>query len=74
VYLAARSESRAQEAIEKLYSEIPTLERGKLVWLPLDLADLDSVAKAAETIRENEARLDILSMFASTPKVRSLRC
>jgi NAD(P)-dependent dehydrogenase (short-subunit alcohol dehydrogenase family) len=61
VYLAARSEIRAQEAIEKLYSEIPSLEKGKIVWLPLDLSDLKGVAAAAETICKNETRLDILS-------------
>ena len=66
MYLAARNERRAREAIEKLYSEIPTLEEGKIVWLPLDLADLDNVSKAAETILKNEARLDLLSTLTAT--------
>ena len=44
VYLAARSEERAMGAISDL-----KVETGKeAIWLPLDLADLASVKKAAE--------------------------
>ena len=66
MYLAARSEKRAREAIEKLYAELTLLEEGKIVWLPLDLSDLNSVVKAAETIYKNETRLDILSTRIGT--------
>jgi NAD(P)-dependent dehydrogenase (short-subunit alcohol dehydrogenase family) len=45
VYLAARSTSRADEAIKAIKAEIPTAD---IVHLQLDLADLNSVKKAAE--------------------------
>jgi enoyl-[acyl-carrier-protein] reductase (NADH) len=61
VYLAARSESKAQAAIEKLYSEHPNIKKGNLIFLPLDLADLDSVVNAVESFTSQEQRLDILS-------------
>jgi NAD(P)-dependent dehydrogenase (short-subunit alcohol dehydrogenase family) len=60
VYLAARSEAKANAAIEKLYEENQNLEKGKVVFLPLDLADLDHVVKAAEIFLGHEDRLDIL--------------
>ena len=43
-----------------MHKDYPKLEPGKAVWLPLDLADLDSVVKAAETFMSREAKLDIL--------------
>lgn len=60
VYLASRSERKALTAIEKLYAENSKLQKGNLIWLPLDLADLDAVEKAAQTVIEKEERLDIL--------------
>ena len=65
MYVAARSEAKAHAAIEKIYvnNHKTVQEAGKLVFLPLDLADLDSVAKAAEIFREREDRLDILGTY-----------
>ena len=45
VYLAARSTARADEAIRAIKAETPTLD---IVYLQLDLSDLNSVKKAAE--------------------------
>ncbi|KAF7314032.1 Short-chain dehydrogenase/reductase family protein [Mycena chlorophos] len=57
VYLAARSEDKATAAIAKLDAETG----GKrALFLPLDLADLDSVRKASERFLELEERLDVL--------------
>ena len=66
MYLAARNEANAQAAIEQLYSDNPTVNKGSLVWLPLDLADLESVKMAAETVLKQESRLDILGMLNLT--------
>ncbi|KAJ7464506.1 NAD-P-binding protein [Mycena latifolia] len=56
VYMAARSSAKATEAIESI-----TKETGKSpIFLEIDLADLDSVEKAAQTFLENETRLDVL--------------
>lgn len=63
VYVAARSEAKAHAAIEKIYVNDKKVKAGKLIYLPLDLADLDSVAKAAEIFLKREDRLNILGTF-----------
>ena len=57
VVLACRSESRAVEAMARL--EADDL-KGQRSFIPLDLADLDSVAAFASTFAEAHDRLDIL--------------
>ncbi|KAK5131708.1 hypothetical protein LTR16_000493 [Cryomyces antarcticus] len=57
VYLAARSEEKANTAIEKIRSgDI----KGSVEYLPIDLMDLSSVTKAAQAFANKEKRLDIL--------------
>ncbi|KAJ6576968.1 NAD-P-binding protein [Mycena vulgaris] len=56
VYLAARSPEKAAAAIKRLEQETNKLA----IFLQLDLADLPSVRKAAETFLAQESRLDIL--------------
>ncbi|GAA5938414.1 uncharacterized protein JCM15063_000729 [Sporobolomyces koalae] len=59
VYVACRSEERALEAIKRINSK--TLgTKDKLVYLPFDLTDLDTIKQAAETIKQQETRLDIV--------------
>ena len=60
VYLASRSESKTLAAIKQMHDESPDIKIGNLIWLPLDLIDLDNVKKAAETFIRQENRLDIL--------------
>jgi NAD(P)-dependent dehydrogenase (short-subunit alcohol dehydrogenase family) len=62
VYLAARNESRATEAIEKLKAEGLGPGNGEIVWVKLDLCDIRGTKAAAEEIMKKEKRLDILSM------------
>jgi NAD(P)-dependent dehydrogenase (short-subunit alcohol dehydrogenase family) len=57
VVLACRNEERARQARDKLESE---LDRCSLELLPLDLADLVSVRRAAESFLSEHARLDLL--------------
>ncbi|KAJ7455116.1 NAD(P)-binding protein [Mycena latifolia] len=56
VYLAARSPEKAADAIERLEQET----NKTAIFLKLDLADLPSVRKAAESFLVQESRLDIL--------------
>ncbi|CCO31041.1 putative oxidoreductase C736.13 [Rhizoctonia solani AG-1 IB] len=57
VYLAARSKSRADDAIEWLKAET----NGKApIFLELDLSSLDSVRKAAEEFKSKEQELHVL--------------
>jgi len=60
LYLAARSAERAQAAIAKL-KEITSKEA---IFLPLDLADLRSVKKAAEEFLSKQETLDYLFLNA----------
>ena len=58
--MAARSEAKAHAAIEKLYANNKSVAVGKLIFLPLDLADLNSVVEAAEIFLKQESKLDVL--------------
>ena len=68
VYVATRSEAKAHAAIEKIYANNKNIKAGKLMFLPLDLADLDSVAKAVEIFLKQEDRLDILGMLCESTR------
>jgi len=56
VLLACRERTRADEAIARIRRITP---RADLVWLPLDLGDLDNVRAAAE-IAARDPRIDVL--------------
>ena len=56
VYLAARSESSAQAAIEELQKQTSKTAR----FLHLDLSDMSAVRAAAEEFLKKEKRLDVL--------------
>ncbi len=58
VVLACRSLAKAQKAREELLTSAASI--GALDVLPLDLADLASVAAAARTVSERYGRLDLL--------------
>ncbi|KAI1100578.1 putative estradiol 17 beta-dehydrogenase [Jackrogersella minutella] len=59
VYVAARSEAKAQHAIEDIKESVPS-STGSLVFLHLDLSDLPNVKAAAETFLAQEERLHSL--------------
>ncbi|WFD42232.1 hypothetical protein MPSI1_000873 [Malassezia psittaci] len=57
VYLAARSEQRAKDAIKKLEAEnLP----GEVIFAQLDLADLKNIRAFANNFMQKEKRLDML--------------
>ncbi|KAF8903480.1 NAD-binding protein [Gymnopilus junonius] len=58
VYIAARNEQKALDAIKQLEKE--GIADGKLEWLKLDLSDPRIAKKAAQDFLEKETRLDIL--------------
>ncbi|KAJ3519276.1 hypothetical protein NM688_g9322 [Phlebia brevispora] len=60
VYLAARSQSKAEKAIEDLQKETGKEAR----FLQLDLGDLSAVKQSAEEFKSHETRLDILFLNA----------
>lgn len=59
IYMASRSEERAQTAIKEVTSVDPT-NASHVKFLHLDLADLNSVRSAAKAFADQESRLDIL--------------
>ncbi|KAF8480223.1 NAD-P-binding protein [Russula ochroleuca] len=60
VYLAARSEEKAEHAIGRMEQEGMGEHKGELVWLPIDLTDPHKAKAAAEWFVKRESRLDIL--------------
>ena len=57
IFLAARTPSKGEAAIADIKKRVPDAH---ITYLELDLASLDSVAKAAETFKASSARLDVL--------------
>ncbi|KAJ8073760.1 hypothetical protein PM082_012038 [Marasmius tenuissimus] len=60
VYLAARDETKANEAIAQLTREGLQPGNGEVVWLKMSLDDPREAKKAAEELMGREKRLDIL--------------
>jgi len=58
IYLAARTESKARDAITDIKNSVPNA--CEIVFLPLDLTSFSSIADAASTFKSQESRLDIL--------------
>ena len=63
LYLAARSETKANDALARLRAEGLGPLNGSVVWLKLDLSDPREAKKAAEHFLTLENRLDVLSAF-----------
>ncbi|KAI2602024.1 NAD(P)-binding protein [Hypoxylon sp. NC1633] len=59
VYVAARSEEKAKQAIDKI-KKSTTSSKGELIFLPLDLADLPSVRDSAHEFMKRESKLHVL--------------
>lgn len=67
IYLAARSETKAQNAIERLNRRLEDENitgQSSILWLNLDLADFSSVQAAARQVLQNENRLDVVVLNA----------
>ena len=62
IYLAARTESKARDAIRSIKTALS--QPVDIEYLPLDLASLKSVRQAAETVNATTSRLDILILNA----------
>jgi retinol dehydrogenase-12 len=57
--MMARSEEKTKKAIDDIKTAVPT-SKGELIFLPLDLADLESVKASAEEFLRREKKLHIL--------------
>ncbi|ORY02748.1 putative estradiol 17 beta-dehydrogenase [Clohesyomyces aquaticus] len=74
VYIAARSQQRAEEAIADIERSAPA-SKGSLVFLNLDLSDLNQVKTAANTFLAQETKLNVLfnnaGLMATDPLTRT---
>jgi retinol dehydrogenase-12 len=59
VYIAARSEEKANAAIASIKSSFPA-SKGELIFLKLDLGDLSTIKASAEEFLSKEDTLDVL--------------
>lgn len=59
MYIAGRRQIEGLRAIDEIYKSHPN-STGRLEFLELDLADLNSVKKSAEEFLSRESRLDVL--------------
>ncbi|KAJ5873429.1 uncharacterized protein N7473_013302 [Penicillium subrubescens] len=62
IFLGARSESKAVEAIKSIKSSVSN--NVEIVWLPLDLTSTKSIRNAGEKFNSQSQRLDILILNA----------
>ena len=60
VVLACRSETRAQAAAARIAALVPDTSGGAVETLPLDLASLESVRQAADTLLAQHPQIDLL--------------
>lgn len=60
VYLAVRSEAKAQETMKELKSLASDASVGQLEYLHLELDDLSTIKSSAEEFKQKESRLDVL--------------
>ncbi|OLN85423.1 putative oxidoreductase C736.13-like protein 8 [Colletotrichum chlorophyti] len=60
VYFTARSRSKAENTIDSLTSEFPQIGREQLDWLPVDLANLQTVRAGLAELKARETMVDIL--------------
>jgi NAD(P)-dependent dehydrogenase (short-subunit alcohol dehydrogenase family) len=60
VYIGARSEAKAQGAIDLILEAFPSVQKDNLGIFVADFGDLNQVKAAAEKFLASETRLDIL--------------
>ncbi|KZP08211.1 NAD(P)-binding protein [Athelia psychrophila] len=72
VYLGARSESKAKDAIQRLHDEGLGPNPGEIIWLNLDLTYPSKAKQAAEYILAREKRLDILDGLSENMVINHL--
>lgn len=69
VVLAARSRNKTEPVIEAVRAQYPDTE---LSYVAIDLGDLGSVSKAADTLLERDAPIDVLMANAGVAGLRGL--
>lgn len=65
IYLAARNEQRAKDAIARLDFSSEGGKKASVEWLELDLSDPKMAKQAAERFLREEQRLDVVGEYSS---------
>ncbi|KAK9360190.1 NAD-P-binding protein [Lipomyces starkeyi] len=60
VYMAARNESKAQQAIQQFEKLRGTETKGSIIWFPVNLSSIRDVRRAADELLRQEQKLHIL--------------
>ncbi|KAI0972721.1 NAD(P)-binding protein, partial [Xylaria arbuscula] len=60
VYFGARSAERAEEACKKIYQENPSVTKGQINYVQVDMACMKSILAACDKLREKESKLHLL--------------
>ena len=61
VYFSARSEAKANTTKEYIFSESPNVAKENLLWLQLDMLDIQNILAVVDEIKLKERKVDILS-------------
>ncbi|KAM0255704.1 hypothetical protein ACHAQJ_005458 [Trichoderma viride] len=69
IYLAARSQIRAEEALERIRATSAAARSANIEFLELDLASLESVKTAAARVNAEVDRLDVIHLNAGVASV-----
>ncbi|KAL7900940.1 hypothetical protein HDV63DRAFT_415995 [Trichoderma sp. SZMC 28014] len=69
IYLAARSQSKAEEALERIRATSTAARSANIEFLELDLASLESVKMATAQVKAEVDRLDIVHLNAGVASV-----
>ena len=65
VYVAGRSQSKAESAIEEIKQAHPSSD-GRLEFLYVDLSDMPTIKKSVDDFMSREQRLDVLTNSKSS--------
>lgn len=60
VYVAGRSEEKAQQAIRKIVSSVPETSTGTLEYLHRELDDLSTIKASVESFRSKESKFNVI--------------
>ncbi|KAM0329410.1 hypothetical protein ACHAQA_004717 [Verticillium albo-atrum] len=60
VYLASRTESKGRRAISDIHQTNPSITEDQLAYVNVDLGELKTVVAAADHVKANETRLDLI--------------
>ena len=65
VYFTARSKAKALKTRDAVLASNPEIRKENIKWLLLDLTDLKSINATANELKQQERKVDIISILIS---------